>query len=542
MTGDDPSEEEDERTIELSALAAIYPELHFQSDDDEQGVKHASLKVPVEPLHPVQIRTPVVLEQPPDLKNGVQADGGYGQNDSHQLENLPPLLVQMSLSQGYPLSEPPAVVISTENSWLDRVKLKELEGVALSTWQELGQDQMLYAFIDRLREEAENGLGLSKTLEVQQEMVLSLLDFDLQARRSKFENGTYECGVCLEPKKGTACHRLLLCSHVFCLDCLHDFYTTCITEGDVGSVKCLAPKCPGTAPKDDDVQREIAIEPSELIQMRLPNETVQRYITLKRKKALESDRNTVYCPRQWCQGPARHKLTNPNYTSQAASNDPPPLPKPSERLAICIDCSFAFCLVCKASWHGEYFTCFPRSQFEITVEEKASEDYMLLHTQGCPTCDARAQKTHGCNHMICFKCDTHFCYLCGSYLEKGNPYEHFNNNKGTCYMRLWELEEGDDGEIGHGFAGGRDGVVMSDDEDDEAEEEEAEFHVVFEEPPPAPIQPPPNGHRRMLNRGNRAPGGAGAPRALRRFLEMVQQDVEDEWDSDEMSDDEVEQL
>ena len=233
-----------------------------------------------------------------------------------------------------------------------------------------------------------------------------------------------------DAKKGATCYRLLLCGHVFCVPCLQDYYNACITEGDIGSVKCTAPDC-GKAPKVDLAadqtglkkgSKDRTLEPSELLGIPLEQETVQRYIKLRRKKRLESDRTTVYCPRQWCQGPARtsksksdqaegiqetSELEEPQNYDRNAPQDK--LPPPTERLAICEDCNFAFCKVCKASWHGEYFVCFPRSQFELTAEERASEDYMKLHTQPCPTCDARAQKTHGCNHMICFKCDTHFC-------------------------------------------------------------------------------------------------------------------------------------
>ena len=266
----------------------------------------------------------------------------------------------------------------------------------------------------------------------------------------------------------------------------------------------------------------MTLEPSELLGIPLQQDTVQRYIKLKRKKRLESDKTTVYCPRQWCQGPARtskseidqeegtHETTEePQTYDRNASQEK--LPPPAERLAICEDCDFAFCKVCKASWHGEYFVCFPRSQFELTAEERASEDYMKLHTQPCPTCDARAQKTHGCNHMICFKCDTHFCYLCGAYLEKGNPYQHYNTKKSGCYMRLWELEGGDDGEFGHGFGGGANGLPLDfeDDEDDE----------------PAPVPGDlPRPEAFVLANG---PAGAHGP-GLQQFLRMAREDQEDE--------------
>jgi E3 ubiquitin-protein ligase RNF14 len=223
------------------------------------------------------------------------------------------------------------------------------------------------------------------------------------------------------------------------------------------------------------------INPSELLQIPLDQETVKRYVTLKYKTELEADKNTVYCPRPWCNGAARSKkhkkpqgLELADASDDSASEDEDdededgpegegkskPYKAAEELLAICEECAFAFCSRCQQSWHGEFVRCTPRrDKEELTVEELASLEYMKLHTTPCPTCGAPAQKTHGCNHMICYRCQSHFCYLCSAWLDPGNPYQHFNEAPGGrvtgCYMRLWELEMGDGDDVGIGFAGGR---------------------------------------------------------------------------------------
>lgn len=236
---------------------------------------------------------------------------------------------------------------------------------------------------------------------------------------------------------------------------------------------------------------------------------VKRYVTLKYKTQLESDKNTIYCPRTWCQGAARSKKhrkpegfelqeaeedsgSESEYEADEIADGESPkkkTPKPfktEELLSVCEDCGFAFCSRCQQSWHGEFFHCTPtRDKKELSAEEMASLKFIELHTTPCPTCSCPAQKTMGCNHMICYKCQTHFCYLCSAWLDPSNPYVHYNtlpNGRiGGCYQRLWELEAGDEGdnEFLADFDGQR--AAMAEEEDDEDEAEAAELANVIPE-------------------------------------------------------------
>ncbi|KAL9602855.1 MAG: hypothetical protein Q9219_001550 [cf. Caloplaca sp. 3 TL-2023] len=638
---DDPEEAEDERVIELTSVSAIYPELSIDPSDPFT----ATIEIPVQPIKPLAILFPSLadgsvpcgLPSPPnsDCKTqdpsetttrGLEVSVIANEvQEVHTLSHLPPVTLRINLPTGYPDDQPPDLELMTKIPWLPQEILRKVEKDGLGLWEEMGHSQMLFAYVDHLRDAAENGFGLTSTstspLSVPRNLEIVLLDFDIRAKRSEFEKATFDCGVCLEPKKGAVCHRMSQCGHVFCVACLQDFYNNCITEGDVGSVKCIAPKCgqgydPNpAAPISRGLsrrrrKRDRTLEPSELLQIPLDQHIVERYIMLKRKKALESDQATIYCPRQWCQGPARSKKTEAldrGLDDESSDDDHPEtvtdvakLPKdaipPAERLAICTDCTFAFCRVCKASWHGEFIICDPQRKVELTAEEEASEEYMKLHTSACPTCNARCQKTHGCNHMICFKCSSHFCYLCSSWLDAGNPYEHFNNPKKACHMRLWELEAGD----GVGVERERGFFLYDDDTDDDGQDDnplddprDVDTDNEADPPPPrAPLAPPPplppqhpNLHARHPNfrrppariraaiarRRNAAappivpaannnndnlrpqpgpenqeqvprrppPPPAGFVRrrpieGIQRFLDMAQNDEEDAWDSDEL--------
>lgn len=585
---DDPGAADDERAIELSSIAAIFPELIL----DPKSPYDATLSVAVSPSPPLKIRfhqsaetgLPVLPTPPTSVETDEDIDAVAGTKhkavqtnvdaaeDVHSLAHLPPLILHIHLPEGYPPTKPPEFELSTSPPWIPKTKLENMKVDGLRLWQELGKYQVVFTYIDHLRQLAENGFNLAGDLQcdvsLSSDMKLALLDFDLKTKRELFERETFNCGVCLEPKKGVHCHRLLLCSHVFCVPCLQDFYNNCINEGDVDNVKCLAPNCGkeiGQVPPEDgqtpsapvSKRKKVdrSLNPSELLQIPIEQELVQRYVRLKHKKRLESDKNTIYCPRQWCQGAARSKkhpkpIDPLNHTEEATSDseveDPAEAAKKkskksrpedipmSERLCICEDCSFAFCAVCKKGWHGELAVCNPRRQHDLNEEEKASLEYLRMYTTACPTCSVPAQKTMGCNHMICFKCNTHFCYLCSAYLMPDNPYRHFNDLKSSCYMRLWELEggDGDQAGLGIGYAGGAnwededsgdDSSISFDLDDDENFEDfdgDGDFiHFSDEEDDssdeePAPDQRPAQGRDVRIEIVNFARAGGAANRRI----------------------------
>jgi E3 ubiquitin-protein ligase RNF14 len=461
--------DEDPRDIEISTLTAIYPELQINENDPHKLFVElpVSLSKPLTVLFPTatEAAPPVAPSQASAVPPGPEA---AGRAESQDLLNLPALKVNITLPEGYPQEKPPRVLLATSPPWLSDDTLRTLESNAAKLWEEIGRDQVIFTYIDDLQRASEDVFGLvdSKgTLEVAPEHKIALLDYDINAKRKAFEKETFECGICLDPKKGIVCHKMIDCGHVFCIQCLQDFYNNAITEGDVESVTCLAPNCrkerEKSAADDSSPKRrkpKTFISPSELLQIPIEQDMVQRYVSLKHKNKLESDKTTVYCPRSWCQGAARSKRhKKPEGLELADSDDEED--EDTGLLSICEDCGFAFCSRCSQSWHGEFQYCLPKERKDaITEEEQASLEYLKLHSTPCPTCGAPCQKSHGCNHMQCFRCKTHFCYLCSAWLDPSNPYKHFNTapsgSENGCYMRLWELEGGDGDDVGVAFEGG----------------------------------------------------------------------------------------
>jgi E3 ubiquitin-protein ligase RNF14 len=597
---------EDEREEELSTISAIYPELLLDPNDPFT----ASLHLPVHPSNPLTLRvSSAPPPSPPDSDDGHLKSLSLSNHldGTHLVEHLPPLKLKLSLPETYPADKPPTITLSTTPQWLPVDKLQELERECEKLWDEYGRCQILFSYIDFLQQQAEQAFDLEHSgLDLPSSLKHALLDYDASTKKAVFDAGTFDCGICLEPKKGSSCYRMRRCGHVFCQTCLQDFYNNCITEGDVGRVQCLDPTCGKDAPAGQKKKRrkEKTLHPKELQAIHLEEPMIRRYVDMKRKKKQEADKSTVYCPRTWCQGPARSEkyppipqdLSSYPESSSEDEEDPETAKKghsPSDRLAICSKCTFAFCKTCYAGWHGDFARCWPRNPSELSEEEKASYDYIRTHTSPCPTCSSPTQKTMGCNHMRCVQCATHFCYLCGAWLCPDNPYMHFNKPGTECYQKLWELEEGDEGQEG-AFVGARrweqealavaqaadreEAEALQRQEDEAAARELAEQldaqdnvaaaaqpaqvnnarAVVAEE---AVQQPAHRGGRRRPRGGrvaaldgrraapavqqheappNQQQMDAAAAAAFRRFVELAVRDEEDGWDSDELEDDQDE--
>jgi E3 ubiquitin-protein ligase RNF14 len=479
--------ESNDREEELEAIIAIYPEL--QIDPTDRFI--ATLDIPVQPSSKVKVTFNEL-----DLSLLSLGNGEPRSIDAHYLGYLPPVHIRIKLPEGYPSNHPPLVTLSSRESWIPVKTLKNLEEEAEKLWEEYGHAPAMFAFIDHIQQAAERVFDLCDqegTIQLPSESKDSMLLFDEKARKSLFDSSTFDCLVCLDPKKGSNCHQMWHCGHVFCVDCLQNFYNSCIAEGDVAKVVCMDPTCGGDTVQERRGKKLRSVSPKELLNIPLDRVAVQRYVNIKRKKKMEADKKLSYCPRKWCQGfsfsKQYPKITSlEDYDDSASEAEHPLIDDGDYRLAKCEDCSFVYCRVCHASWHGEHIRCEPKSLEELTAEEKASSEYIAQNTTPCASCSCPVQKSYGCNHMQCSQCQTHFCYLCSAWLDPRDPYDHFRKDKNrpatNCTGRLFELEEGDNGQ-GGAFAGAR-GIELDvarwqaeENPNDELDPQEREQHIAY---------------------------------------------------------------
>lgn len=188
---------DDERREELETLAAIYPELLIDASD----AFSATLELPVSPASPLLVRF-----APADCAedNDAAADTSQVVHEL-RLSHLPPFTLRITLPPDYPEDSPPVVNLSTQLSWLPDGKLRELEQDVAGLWEECGRCQILFGYVDHLQQAAERGFDLEGRLTLSTTQQPDLLAFDTKTVQDLFNAETYDCGICLDPKKGVNC-------------------------------------------------------------------------------------------------------------------------------------------------------------------------------------------------------------------------------------------------------------------------------------------------------------------------------------------------
>ncbi|KAI6250634.1 E3 ubiquitin-protein ligase itt1 [Erysiphe necator] len=472
------SKMDNRRDVELDCLCSIFPEI--QRDPTNRYT--ARLLLDVRPQNQINVVFVPTLDNHPFTSEIREQKYIIPGNDvkPYKISYLPPLNLSITLPDDYPGKSAPEIDLSMKPKWLPDVDLNKLKLTARNLWEQSDGNEVLYEIIDFLYHATENAFGYSekdKVLEVLEDFRIYMLDFDINETQAAFKKKTFNCGICLDPKKGDSCYQMLDCKHVFCIKCLQDFYLNAINNGDVVSVRCPAAECLQKCKENQEYSKKQlkikTLSPSELLQIPLDHELVTRFVKLKYKSELESDKNTIYCPRKWCEGAARstkyrkplslNDMPSTYDQSESESENADNLSSQKSLLSVCEECLFAFCNRCFQTWHGELNICAPRVPGDLSEEDKASLDYIKYHTTACPTCGIPSQKSHGCNHMICFRCNTHFCYLCSNWLSPSNPYKHYNTLSSSCYMRLWELEEGDAEDLAINAEGRRQNLIQGND-------------------------------------------------------------------------------
>jgi E3 ubiquitin-protein ligase RNF14 len=299
--------------------------------------------------------------------------------------HLPSIKLIFELPEGYPSKAPPIIRFSTSPSWLPRNTVQKLAENCIKLWEDAGKIEIIFEIIDTIRSHAEQGFAeyINQPLCLDEVIKSGMVEFDRKRKVELFNQESFFCDICQCSKNGYLCYALRSCAHVFCRECLDTYFTSLIEEGNVSQIRCVDQACVKSLINqnrllDGTRQAQIlfwpTIHPSELEEIGIAQDLLERYVWLKKKRALENDPSTMYCPRKWCQEPVRSSLERLDETIAYRSvghwledhDAPTPLQlkmpnrayigsegeEALEKLQICSACEFAFCRCCLGKPHA----------------------------------------------------------------------------------------------------------------------------------------------------------------------------------------------
>ncbi|XP_030068264.1 E3 ubiquitin-protein ligase RNF14 [Microcaecilia unicolor] len=456
MSTEDKEAQEDE----LLALASIYPEDEFKRAETTQGG---------------EIR--VCLELPSDFR--IFVTGGAAANlKNNGFEDsvcfLPPIILNFELPPDYPSASPPMFTLSCK--WLSAIQLTAICKQLDNLWDENRGCVVLFAWIQFLKEETLEYLHIISPLELKingqgkqncksliprkedldscgesdtaegealdkraiqdvnslSSLIRDILDFDQAQQKKCFNSKLYMCNICFSEKLGSECMHFKECQHVYCSACLKDYFEIQIKDGQVHCLNCPEPECTSVA------------TPAQVKEL-VGEQLFSRYDRLLLQYSLDLMADVVYCPRPNCETPV--------------------MQEPGCTMGMCSKCHYAFCSICKMTYHGlspckitaerlvalrdEYLEAdeinkhflekrYGKRVIQKALEEMESKDWLAKNSKLCPHCGTPIQKVDGCNKMTCTGCRQYFCWICLSSLSRGNPYWHFNDPSSVCFNQLFQ--------------------------------------------------------------------------------------------------------
>ena len=445
-----------ERADELTAISSIYEDdVFLPSEDDYGGQFVAKLKLP-QPLK-------IYFQNCDGMESATNLSEPQGK--FYQIRHLPPIVINFQLPEGYPSIRAPRFTLSCK--WLSQAQLDVLCKRLDQVWKENSGMVVLFLWFDVLENEVFDLLQLKSPLDLSnviaskkeggtgsstsdsfdrrgiqdiasQDLLLStILEYDRQETQRQFSKSSITCGVCFCDKLGSLCLKFDGCDHVFCKECMKEYFTIQIKAGNITGLQCPADKC------------DSKVHPAQVKSL-VDAEVFSRYDYLLLQLGLQTMADIVYCPRPACGQPV---ILEREYN-----------------IGICPSCNLGFCSLCMLTYHGvsscrikhgehkrlkdEYLNADPETKqflekrygkktLQRAIDESFSQEWLEKYSKPCPQCNTNIQKIDGCNKMTCTKCNAFFCWLCMQSLPRNSPYLHFSTSSSMCYNRLFEGIEWD---------------------------------------------------------------------------------------------------
>lgn len=454
-------ENKQDRLNEMAALESYFADdttCFEYSDDDGDLHGYILVKIPKS-------------NEPIKLRASISATEVYEVSVSY----LPPVKMFFSLPDGYPSENAPEYIL-TAQWWPQQIEhdVKERLNVLCDEFRTL---PVLFSCVEAIKEQilesivtqnntidmdmvaseirAERSSGSDRIGPSGLQLMLQMIAYDERRSVDEFDHEYFECPVCITSKSGKECARFVPCQHVFCRECLSEFYRQQLSDSVIKPLCCMATACNSEA------------SPS-LLRSLLPADQFDRYERLLFEKSLENMEDMVYCPRPNCQSIVVVTSTDGSHPTRALS-----------KLAICPVCDFSFCVKCGKAYHAlapcqfgdnirpsvsednaeaareeferrqkllraferasdaereSMYRCLGgRQQLDKKLQQIMTERWMAENDgRHCPWCNTYILKDYGCDHMNCMNCGNSFCWQCGERLGGRNSMKHFGRSGSNC--------------------------------------------------------------------------------------------------------------
>lgn len=212
---------------------------------------------------------------------------------------------------------------------------------------------------------------------------------------STVQTPSAECKICFLPCSSTAMTGLE-CGHEFCSSCWARYLTTKIMDEGMGqTISCAALGC------------DILVDDESIVKLISDPKVKLKYQQLITNSFVECNRLLHWCPTPDC-----------GHVIKASQFDVKPV--------TCV-CGHTFCFACGENWHDPVHCKWLKKWIKKCDDDSETSNWIAANTRECPKCHATIEKDGGCNHMVCKRCKSDFCWVClGPWEPHGSSWYNCN--------------------------------------------------------------------------------------------------------------------
>ncbi|KAI3977413.1 hypothetical protein MKX01_000326 [Papaver californicum] len=383
---------------------------------------------------------------------------------------VPPIALTCLPPKVYPTHSAPFFTISVQ--WLDAMTISNLCRMLDTIWTGQSGQEIVYPWVDWLQNSSLSYLEFDNGIEsVSPDVDIPLiLNYNDDKCNVKFRQNLHERCICLSEYAGIK-FVSLPCKHFFCRNCLETYLTMHAKEVPPGLFKRMlgvkffeqwesllfhktleslsdlvyCPRCEMACLEDED---HLAQCPKDRLHVGV------QCMTSEEKLKLLQNRQPVMKTRELTKQQRKemdmiNQLYNEEGIKRIAKQCPTCLMAISRTEGCnhmrCSRCGQDFCYKCGEAYDKGTYYCnsncglFDRDRRQELQAERLQREAVLLHKErqllsqrlaedpanhahSCPICRQMNAKVQNNNHIFCWSCQQHYCYLCQNIVKRSSQH------------------------------------------------------------------------------------------------------------------------